>query len=104
MPKLFGRKIAKLDGVERFVVNGPINVYERGQKQLSLISGLPVVYREEVGEVLPTGTLSLYFAHLPHGIESFKRDFGLDIGEYGKIIMTKEDERWRNSPTTYISD
>lgn len=98
MPKLLGRKIAALGDVERVVVNGPMNVYENGQKKLTLETGLPVMSRIEVGDVLPAGTLSLYFTNWPTGGDAFKRDFGLIVGEYGKIIMIEEDEGWRCSP------
>jgi hypothetical protein len=82
----FQTKLSELQGVQRIVVNGPFYVYKELQDKFQTRCGLPIVPREEVGPCLPSNTLALYFVEYPTSLEQFTQDFGLQIGEYGKIL------------------
>lgn len=84
--KIFQKRVSELQGVERIVINGPFYVYKELQETFQTKCGLPIVSREEIGAALPSKTLALYFVEYPESLEQFTQDFGLQVGEYGKIL------------------
>lgn len=85
-PKMFKTKLDRLQNVQQIVVNGSMLTYGEMPQKIREKCNLPVLERDEVGDVLPPYTLSLYFMDREDSLSQFTQDFGYKVEKYGKIL------------------
>lgn len=84
---LFKTKLDALKSVERVVVDDPCNIYGSLLQRVQDVCGIPVVNRRDASEPFSPGNLILYNLQREEGYKQFHADFGLCLGEYGKVII-----------------